>query len=88
MEIPPCANFKDGLCPRSDTVIAETRKGDAYVIVCRTCKGINVWSRSKVKAQAKEQLRLKRIHEASERDRQAAARAVKFYAPRQGWITR
>ena len=85
MQVPKCANWLQGTCERSDTVVAETRNGQAYVILCRTCKSINVWSRSKVKGQAREQARLKRLHEMNERERKVARQAVKFLPPKRGW---
>jgi hypothetical protein len=47
-DIPQCANNQEGthLCARSDTFI-EREKDDAFVIRCRTCKGLNIWPKSR-----------------------------------------
>jgi hypothetical protein len=85
MEIPKCANWREGKCERSDIVMSEARDGKSYILFCRTCKLLHVWSRSKVKAQARAQVQEKRRNEMSAREREQAKRAVKFYAPKQGW---
>jgi len=85
MEVPKCANFLEGKCERSDTVVGETKDGRAYVVFCRTCKLVHGWSRSKTISQAREQVRAKRVNEMTARERQQARQAVKFYAPATGW---
>ena len=42
MEIPVCANYISGSCPRSNTYVSK-ETDDSFVITCRNCLGINVW---------------------------------------------
>lgn len=52
MELPPCANFREGTCERSQTFVAK-ETDDAYVIGCRTCKSINVFPKDLAEKSAK-----------------------------------
>ena len=59
MNIPPCANALEGVCPRSDTYIS-SEKDDCFVIICRTCSGINIFPKSKDEAKGRYEAGLKR----------------------------
>lgn len=44
--VPPCPNFLEGTCPRSDTVV-EAERHECFVIKCRTCRSLNIFPRDK-----------------------------------------
>lgn len=45
MEIPGCMNAKEGSCPKSDTFVSKETDTE-FVILCRTCRSVNVWPKS------------------------------------------
>ena len=57
-DIPVCPNHTDGVCPRSDTFV-EREKDDAFVIRCRTCKGLNIWPKSRDESKGRYEAKLK-----------------------------
>ena len=74
-DIPKCGNFLAGSCERSDTYV-EAERHDAFVIRCRTCKGVNIWPHDQSERAARYQAFLKRkadeeqLQRASERKRE------------------
>jgi hypothetical protein len=59
MEIPVCANFKEGTCSKSNTFVE--REGDQFfTIKCKTCGGLNVWPKDKDENHARYQAFLKK----------------------------
>ncbi len=86
MEIPKCRNFLEGTCERSDIVLSENRDGKSYTLFCRTCQSVHVWTRSKIKAQARQQNILKRRREMTDREQRLARQAVRFLPPKRGWV--
>lgn len=46
MKLPPCPNFLERSCAQSEVFVAKETE-DAFVLACRTCKGINVWPKDK-----------------------------------------
>ena len=59
-DIPQCANNLEstGICARSDTYVSR-ETDDAFVITCRTCKGINVWPKAKDEKKGRYEAKLK-----------------------------
>ena len=71
MNLPPCPNFTEGRCPRSDVIIE--REGDSFFTFrCKTCGTINVYPKDKDEDAGRYQAGLKR-----EALRQQAIDAVK-----------
>jgi hypothetical protein len=72
MQIPRCANNLEGHCPKSDTYVS--RETDTtFAIVCKTCKGINIFpkdnadGRGKYDAFLKKEMELRQAREAHDR---------------------
>lgn len=45
-ELPICGNFAARTCERSDVFVSKETDG-AFIITCRTCKGISVWPKER-----------------------------------------
>lgn len=59
-DIPPCANNLEstGICARSDTFVSR-ETNEVFVITCRTCRGVNVWPKSKDENKGRYEAKLK-----------------------------
>lgn len=58
MELPPCPNFLQGSCPQSEVIVAR-ETDSAFILACRTCRGVNVWPKDRDEKAAKYQAFLK-----------------------------
>ena len=58
-DLPSCFNFRRGTCERSDMTISEERD-DCWVLLCRTCKSIQVSSKPDQTARARYRVQLER----------------------------
>ena len=50
--LPPCPNFLEGSCSQSEVFISKETAGE-FVFACRTCKGLNIWPKSRDEKAAK-----------------------------------
>ena len=82
--LPICANFREGKCPRSDLRIA-AETPNFFTFNCHTCGLEWVWSKPRMKEEARYDRELKRVREATERDRIQSEKALVFGAPKGGW---
>lgn len=59
-DIPPCPNSLEGQyrCAASDTFV-ERETENAFVIRCRTCRGINIWPHEKDENKGRYEAKLK-----------------------------
>jgi hypothetical protein len=76
MELPPCPNYREGSCERSDVIVSK-ETDNAFVIYCKTCKSINVFPKDRDEKSAKYQLFLKKQADMEER-RRAAERSIGY----------
>jgi hypothetical protein len=85
-ELPTCPNVSQGVCARSDIVLAgESDK--FWNLICRTCHLFWSLSKPNTKNKARYENELKRLAHATDADRKASGAPKTFTAPRGGWTT-
>ena len=85
MELPKCASFRNGDCPRSDVKIL--REGDDFWLIgCMTCKSSRVLSKPIAVARARNESETARIPRATERELRVFMSHTKKVNLQQGYI--
>jgi hypothetical protein len=76
MELPPCPNFTEGTCIRSEVIVAK-ETDDAFIFNCRTCGCVNIFPKDRNEKHAKYQSFLKQKFDMEQR-RKSAERAPSY----------
>lgn len=85
-DIPQCPNFRENKgCNRSELVLAGESQSH-WSFICRCCHLNWVVTKPSGRQKARYENHIKKMEQATERDRMEAKRSTKFVAPRGGWM--